>query len=82
MGKTNQTAGTVATVRMDNGLIVASVSSVSTVGRTKAQPSEEDWAHGVAGDGLLSHALASEVPSALQVLTTGFGMGPGVAPAR
>ncbi len=37
---------------------------------------------GVAGDGLLSHALSSEVPSALQVLTTGFGMGPGVAPAR
>lgn len=39
-------------------------------------------ARGVAGDGLLSHDLAIAVPSALQGLTAGFGMGPGVAPAR
>ena len=37
---------------------------------------------GMAGDGLLSHALSGVVPSALQGLTAGFGMGPGVAPAR
>jgi hypothetical protein len=37
---------------------------------------------GVAGDGLLSHDLSVVVPSALQGLTAGFGMGPGVAPAR
>jgi len=36
----------------------------------------------VADDGLLSHRLSSAVPSALQVLTTVFGMGTGVAPAR
>ncbi len=35
-----------------------------------------------AGDGLLSHNLAIAVPSALQGLTTVFGMGTGVAPAR
>src|SRR5262245_37254554 len=37
---------------------------------------------GKAGDGLLSHHLAMAVPSALQGLTTVFGMGTGVAPAR
>ena len=37
---------------------------------------------GMAGDGLLSHTLSSAVPSALQGLTTVFGMGTGVAPAR
>ncbi len=37
---------------------------------------------GVADDGLLSHDLAVEVPSTLQGLTTVFGMGTGVAPAR
>ena len=36
----------------------------------------------VAGDGLLSHPLSRAVPSVLQGLTAGFGMGPGVAPAR
>ena len=36
----------------------------------------------VAGDGLLSHRFSAAVPSALQVLTTVFGMGTGVAPAR
>ena len=35
-----------------------------------------------ADDGLLSHDLAIAVPSALQGLTTVFGMGTGVAPAR
>ena len=35
-----------------------------------------------AGDGLLSHHLSMAVPSALRVLTTVFGMGTGVAPAR
>jgi hypothetical protein len=34
-----------------------------------------------AGDGLLSRILSDGVPSALQVLTTVFGMGTGVAPA-
>ena len=37
---------------------------------------------GVADNGLLSHLLAEAVPSALQGLTTVFGMGTGVAPAR
>ena len=36
----------------------------------------------VADDGLLSHDLAVAVPSALRGLTTVFGMGTGVAPAR
>ena len=35
-----------------------------------------------ADDGLLSHDLAVAVPSTLQGLTTVFGMGTGVAPAR
>ena len=35
-----------------------------------------------AGNGLLSHALASIVPSALTGLTAVFGMGTGVAPSR
>src|SRR5258705_7578527 len=34
-----------------------------------------------AGDGLLSRVLSNGVPSALQGLTTVFGMGTGVAPA-
>ena len=33
----------------------------------------------VGGD-LLSHTLASAVPSALEGLASGFGMGPGVSP--
>ena len=37
---------------------------------------------GEAGDGLLSHLLSEAVPSTLQGLTTVFGMGTGVAPAR
>jgi len=37
---------------------------------------------GMAGDGLLSQALSSQVPSTLQGLTAVFGMGTGVAPAR
>ena len=37
---------------------------------------------GEAGDGLLSHPLSRAVPSALQGLTTEFGMGSGVALAR
>ena len=32
------------------------------------------------GDDLLSHSVARAVPSALEVLTTVFGMGTGVAP--
>ena len=32
------------------------------------------------GDDLLSQAVASQVPSVLAGLTTGFGMGPGVPP--
>ena len=31
------------------------------------------------GDVLLSHTLACAVPSALEGLTSGFGMGPGVS---
>ena len=34
----------------------------------------------VSGGVLLSHTLASAVPSALWVLASGFGMGPGVSP--
>lgn len=34
----------------------------------------------VLGGVLLSHTLAGAVPSALGVLASGFGMGPGVAP--
>ena len=41
-----------------------------------------DGLHGEADDGLLSHDLAIVVPSTLQGLTTVFGMGTGVAPAR
>ena len=36
----------------------------------------------VLGGVLLSHTLASAVPSALGVLASGFGMGPGVKPSR
>ena len=32
------------------------------------------------GNGLLSQAVTSQVPSALAGLTSGFGMGPGVPP--
>ena len=32
------------------------------------------------GGDLLSHTLPSAVPSALWVLASGFGMGPGVSP--
>jgi hypothetical protein len=32
----------------------------------------------IVGSGLLSHTVASAVPSALAGLTSGFGMGPGV----
>ena len=32
------------------------------------------------GNDLLSRAVSSQVPSALAGLTSGFGMGPGVAP--
>ena len=49
----------------------------------KAPPSGAGWGfHREAGDGLLSHNLSIAVPSALQVLTSVFGMGTGVAPAR
>ena len=34
------------------------------------------WSGGV----LLSHTLPGAVPSALRVLASGFGMGPGVSP--
>jgi hypothetical protein len=34
---------------------------------------------GSLGDDLLFHAVTSKVPSALESLTTGFGMGPGVS---
>jgi hypothetical protein len=34
----------------------------------------------VFGGVLLSHTLASAVPSALEGLASGFGMGPGVSP--
>ena len=36
----------------------------------------------MADDGLLSHDLSIAVPSTLRGLTTVFGMGTGVAPAR
>ena len=34
----------------------------------------------LSGGVLLSHTLASAVPSALEGLASGFGMGPGVSP--
>jgi hypothetical protein len=37
---------------------------------------------GMAGGGLLSHKRSSAVPSTLPGLTSVFGMGTGVAPAR
>ena len=53
-------------------------------GRDEAIPRAADRESGDrrgAGDGLLSRALSGGVPSALQGLTTVFGMGTGVAPA-
>jgi hypothetical protein len=35
----------------------------------------------VSGGVLLSHILAGAVPSALEGLASGFGMGPGVSPS-
>ena len=49
---------------------------------TARTPEEPGRWQRVAGDGLLSQALSSQVPSALQGLTAVFGMGTGVAPAR
>ena len=37
------------------------------------------WAVGVFGGVLLSHSLSGAVPSALEGLASGFGMGPGVS---
>jgi hypothetical protein len=48
----------------------------------KERPESETLgAQGEAGGGLLSRDLSIGVPSALQGLTTVFGMGTGVAPA-
>ena len=46
----------------------------------KAHPGFPGWAfcHVESGGVLLSHTLASAVPSALEGLASGFGMGPGV----
>ena len=57
--------------------------TIQSVGKQKAPPGDA-W-RGLlreAGDGLLSHNLSIAVPSALQGLTSVFGMGTGVAPAR
>ena len=43
---------------------------------------EQPGIEGMAGDGLLSHHLSVAVPSTLRDLTSVFGMGTGVAPAR
>src|SRR6185436_5982103 len=51
-----------------------------SVDQKKTQPTEVDWVHRGAGDGLLSRGLSTGVPSALSGLTTVFGMGTGVAP--
>jgi hypothetical protein len=51
--------------------------------RESKSPSGGEWRKEVKGDvgsGILSHTVASAVPSALVGLTTGFGMGPGVPP--
>ncbi len=45
-------------------------------------PAGAGLSKGMADNGLLSHLLAEAVPSALRGLTTVFGMGTGVAPAR
>ena len=49
--------------------------------KTKAPSAKTGGFHRGAGDGLLSRVLSDGVPSALQGLTTVFGMGTGVAPA-
>ena len=52
-------------------------------GTTKARPRIEDGlSNREAGNGLLSHALSSIVPSTLTGLTAVFGMGTGVALSR
>jgi hypothetical protein len=43
-------------------------------------PSEWGTQKGSPGDDLLSQGLTSQVPSALEGLTAGFGMVPGVSP--
>ena len=49
-------------------------------GKKKAQPNYFDWAKNKPGDDLLSHRVTSAVPSALEDLTSEFGMVSGVAP--
>ena len=50
--------------------------------RIKKSPAEFyfDWAKNNPGDDLLSHRVTSAVPSALEDLTSEFGMVSGVAP--
>ncbi len=45
----------------------------------KRGPFEGPSFEGVSGGVLLSHTLSSAVPSALEGLASGFGMGPGVS---
>src|SRR4029450_4732011 len=57
----------------------------SVPGRTEVAPKREEPPHRaalpkVSGGDLLSHPVARAVPSALEGLTSGFGMGPGVSP--
>ena len=60
----------------------AARSSLSGVRSSKKKPPDESGGFlRDAGDGLLSRVLSNGVPSALQGLTTVFGMGTGVAPA-
>ena len=75
-GRRCEVAGPIE-VRAAKSLDASSCREGRKKARTPKGPRE-----GMAGDGLLSHALSGVVPSALQGLTAGFGMGPGVAPAR
>mgnify|MGYP007100010039 CR=1 FL=1 len=64
------------------GVAPGGVESNAPLRKTKAQPLPAGPSKGMADDGLLSHPISGAVPSALRGLTTVFGMGTGVAPAR
>ena len=51
----------------------------ATFGNDEAPPIGRRFGKSLGGD-LLSHPASRAVPSALEGLTSGFGMGPGVSP--
>ena len=68
---------------MTRGVIGSTDRQISTVaGQTKAPGPYDPGALGnYPGNDLLSHAVTHAVPSALEGLTSVFGMGTGVTPA-